>query len=104
MNALVVGGGVAAVMAGPSLYSLVQNGELDSSTAIGRGLLVAGVCAGGAAYVLSLVRNYEKEGERKAKHEALMAAVAEAEEAAKRHAAAVAAEEKAAQERTSERR
>jgi hypothetical protein len=91
-------------MAGPSLYSLVQNGELDSSTAIGRGLVVAGVCAAGAAYVLSLVRNYEREGERKEKHEKLMAALAEAEEAAKRRAAAMAAaEESAAQERNSER-
>ena len=103
MNPLVVGGGVAAVMAGPSLYNLVQNGELDSSTAIGRGLLVAGVCAGGATYVLSLVRTYEKEGERKAKHEALLITLAEAEEAAKRHAQAVAAEESAAQERKGER-
>jgi len=102
MNALVVGAGVAAVMAGPSLYGLVQNGELDSSTAIGRGLVVAGVCAGGAAYVLSLVRNYEKEGERKDKHEAMLAALAEAEEAAKRHADAVAAAEENAQ-RKSER-
>ena len=93
MNALVVGAGVAAVMAGPSLYGLVQNGELDSSTAIGRGLVVAGLCAGGAAYVLSLVRNYEREGERKAKREALMKALAEAEQAAKRHADAVTAAE-----------
>ena len=102
MNALVIGGGVAAVMAGPPLYGLVQSGQLDSTTAIGRGLVVAGVCAAGASYVLRLIRNYEKEEQANAKHEALLVALAEAEEAAKRHteakakaAAATAAAEKA---------
>ena len=91
MNPLVVGGAVAAVLAGPPLYGMVQSGELDSTTAIGRGLLVAGVCTGGAAYVLGLVRRFEEERERKAKHEALLVAIGEAEEAAKRQIAAAAA-------------
>lgn len=90
MNALIVGGAVAAIMAGPSLYGMVQSGELDGTTAIGRGLLVAGVCACGASYVLGLVRKYEEEGERLAKEEALLAAAAEAEEAAERKAKAAA--------------
>jgi hypothetical protein len=99
MNALLVGIAVAVVMAGPPLYGLVQSGELDSTTAIGRGLLVAGLCAGGASYVLSIVRGYEQEGERKEKEEALLAAIAEAEEAAQRHADEKAAAVKAAVEK-----
>ena len=91
MNALVVGGAVAAVMAGPPLYGMVQSGELDSTSAIGRGLLVAGICAAGAAYVLNLLRQFEREGARKAKNDALLIAIAEAEEAGKRAAAATAA-------------
>jgi hypothetical protein len=91
MNALVVGGAVAAVMAGPPLYGMVQTGELDGTSAIGRGLLVAGACAAGAAYVLKLLRQFEQEGDRKAKREKLLIAIAEADEAAKRQAAAVAA-------------
>jgi hypothetical protein len=84
MNALVVGAGVATVMAGPPLYGLVQTGQLDGTTAIGRGLLVAGLCAAGASYVLGLVRNYEKEEQANTKHEAMLTALAEAEEAAER--------------------
>ena len=91
MNALVIGGGVAAVLAGPPLYGLVQSGQLDGTTAIGRGLVVAGVCAAGASYVLSLIRNYEKQEQAKTKREALLTALGEAEEAAKRHADAKAA-------------
>jgi hypothetical protein len=91
MNPLVVGGAVAAVMAGPPLYAMVQSGELDSTSAIGRGLLVAGICAAGAAYVLNLMRQFERESARKVKNEALLGAIAEAEEAAKRQAAAHAA-------------
>ena len=88
MNSLVVGGAVATVMAGPPLYGMVQNGQLDSTSAIGRGLLVAGVCAAGASFVMNLVRQYEREGARNEKREALLTAVAEAEEAAKRQAEA----------------
>jgi hypothetical protein len=101
MNALVVGGGVAAVMAGPPLYAMVQTGQLDSTSAIGRGLLVAGLCTAGAAYVLNLLRQFEREGVRKAKHEALLVAIAEADEAAKRQAAAEAAAAEANQRRPS---
>ena len=91
MNPLVVGGAVAAVMAGPPLYAMVETGELDSTSAIGRGLLVAALCTAGASYVLNLLRQYEREGVRKAKHEALQIAIAEADEAAKRQADAAAA-------------
>jgi len=90
MNALVVGGAVAAVMAGPPLYGLVQSGQLDSTTAIARGLLVAGICAAGASYVMGLIRGYAKEEAHNAKEAAMLTALAEAEEAAKRHADATA--------------
>jgi hypothetical protein len=90
MNAMVVGGAVAAVMAGPPLYAMVQSGQLDSTSAIGRGLLVAGVCAAGASYVLNLMNQYEKESARKTRQEALLKALGEAEEAAKRQADAAA--------------
>lgn len=93
MNALVVGGAVAAVMAGPPLYGLVQSGQLDGTTAIGRGLLVAGVCAAGASYVLRLISQYEQEDARKSKQNALLTAIAEAEDAARRHEDAKAAAE-----------
>lgn len=89
MNPWYVGGAVAAVMAGPPLYGLVQTGQLDGTSAVGRGLLVAMACAMGASYVLKLVQQYEEERERIARAEALLAAIAEAEEAAKHRAEAV---------------
>jgi delta 1-pyrroline-5-carboxylate dehydrogenase len=97
MNALVMGGAVAVVLAGPPLYGMVASGELDGTTAIGRGLLVAGACAGGAAYLLSLVREYEEEIAHKEEQEALLVAAEEAEAEAKRAADAseTAAEAKA---------
>jgi hypothetical protein len=91
MNSLLIGSAVAVVMAGPPLYHLVQTGQLDSTTAIGRGVLVAGACAGGTSFLFSIIREYEKEAERKEKRQAMMAALAEAEEATKRHAEAEAA-------------
>jgi uncharacterized protein HemX len=91
MNSLVVGGGIAAVMAGPPLYGLVEAGVLDGSGAIARGLLVTVVCAIGASRVMDLLRRYEKEAARDARREKMMKALAEAEEAAKRHADATAA-------------
>ena len=75
---------MAALMAGPSLYSMVQTGQMDGSTALFRGLVVAGACALGVAYVLSLVAGYEAEWKRKNDHAELMKAIGEAEEAAQR--------------------
>ena len=90
MNPLLVGGAVAAIMAGPSLYGMVQSGQLDGSSALGRGLLVAGACAAGAWYVLNLLRQYEKEADVDArrKQQALLTAVGEAEEAKRRRESA----------------
>jgi hypothetical protein len=75
MNPMALGGGVAAVLAGPPLYGLVQAGQMDGSTALLRGLLVAVVCAVGATYVMRIVTGYEKDWERKARIEALLEAV-----------------------------
>ena len=90
MNPLVIGGAVAAVLAGPPLYSLVQSGQMDGSSALFRGLLVAGLCAVGAAYVLKLVAGYDEEWAKKNERADLLMAIEEAEIAAKRHADAVA--------------
>jgi hypothetical protein len=89
MNPLVLGSAVAAILVGPPLYSLVQNGQMDGTSAVFRALLVAAVCAAGVGYVLKLVRGYEEESESKQKRENLLQAIAEAEAAAKRHADAV---------------
>lgn len=101
ISPLTVGGAVAVVMAGPPLYGLVQSGEMDGTSALGRGLLVAGACAFGASYVLNLIGRYEKEEAKNAKQEAFLTAVAEAEAANKRKADAIAAAAKAAQNKPS---
>jgi hypothetical protein len=79
MSPVTVGAGFAAVMAGPPLYYLVQHGQLDSTSAIARGLLVAAVCAIGAGYLQGLMTQFEREVDRK--HETRMRLLAEAEHA-----------------------
>lgn len=79
MSPLTVGAGVAAVMAGPPLYALVANGQLDSTSAIARGLLVAAVCAVAASYLQGMIRQFDLEADRK--HQARMRLLAEAEAA-----------------------
>jgi hypothetical protein len=93
MNPMLVGGGVAVVLAGPPLYGLVQAGQMDGSTAILRGLLVAVVCAIGAGYVIRLIAGYEAEWVRRTRIEALLdAAEAEAKRQDEEAAAAIAAQ------------
>jgi predicted lipid-binding transport protein (Tim44 family) len=96
MNSLLIGGALAAVFAGPRLYSMVQSGQLDGTTALLRGLLVAAVCAVGVTYLQRLVAGYDREWERTSTRENLLTAIAEAEAAKKRQeeAAAVAAKAK----------
>jgi hypothetical protein len=65
MSPLTVGAAVAAVLAGPPLYMLVNNGELDGTSAMGRGLLVAAACVVGAAYIQDVITGYEDEIDRK---------------------------------------
>jgi hypothetical protein len=93
MNPMVVGGGVAAILAGPPLYGLVQAGQMDGSTAILRGLLVAVACGVGASFVLRIITGYEKEWARQARIETLLeAADAEAKRQDEELAAQVAAQ------------
>ena len=90
MSPLTVGVGVAAVMAGPMLYSLVQHGQLDGTSAIARGLLVAAVCAVAASYLQGVVNQFQREADQK--HEARMRLLAEAEFVARQKAEAEAAQ------------
>jgi 4-hydroxybenzoate polyprenyltransferase len=77
MSPLTVGAGVAAVMAGPMLYSLVEHGQLDGTTAVARGLLVAAVCAVAASYLQGMINQFDREADRK--HESRLRLLAEAE-------------------------
>jgi hypothetical protein len=64
VSALGAGSLLAAVLAGPPLYSLVQAGSITWTTAAGRGALVAAACTAGAAGVGRLARSYERTGSR----------------------------------------
>jgi predicted cobalt transporter CbtA len=90
MSPLVVGGGVAAILAGPPLYSLVQSGQMDGTSALLRGLLVAAVCVIAVAYLLQLIDDYDRAYEKQSKQDRLLEAIAQAEEAHKRHEEALA--------------
>jgi hypothetical protein len=85
MNPLVVGAVIAAVLAGPPLYSLVQHGQLDGTTAFERWLIVAMACVVGAMYVMKIVKGYEDDWRRQEEEEAREAAN-EAQAEAKRQA------------------
>jgi hypothetical protein len=65
MSPLTVGAAVAAVLAGPSLYTLAHTGQLDSTSALARGLLVAAACTVGAAYIQDMIAGYQTEIDRK---------------------------------------
>lgn len=71
MSPLRVGALLAAVVAGPPLYGLVQDGGLDSDTGLLRWALVAAGCAVGAGWIASLVRSYEADARRR-RHEQLV--------------------------------
>jgi hypothetical protein len=74
MNPLVVGGGIAAVVAGPPLYALVQGGQLDGTSAFERWLIVAVLCVVGVSWVQKIMTGYEKEWRQKDREEAQKAA------------------------------
>jgi hypothetical protein len=71
VNALRAGVLVAAVVAGPPLWSLVQSGELDGGAALIRAALVAGGCALAASLIGRLVRGYETDARRRRRNELL---------------------------------
>jgi hypothetical protein len=84
MSPLRAGALLAAVVAGPPLYGLVQDGGLDADTGMLRYGLVALACALGAGWIGSLVRAYEADASRR-RREALIEqaqeAVAQAQQA-----------------------
>ena len=65
MSPLRVGVVLAAVVAGPPLYGLVQDGGLDADSGLLRYALVAAACAVGAGWIGSLVRSYEADARRR---------------------------------------
>jgi uncharacterized membrane protein YccC len=77
MRSLRMGALLAAVVAGPPLYGLVQDGGLDADTGLLRYGLVALGCAVGAGWIGSLVRAYEADASRR-RREALIEQAREA--------------------------
>ena len=77
MSPLRIGALLAAVVAGPPLYGLVQDGGLDADTGLLRYGLVALACAVGAGGIASLVRAYEADATRR-EREALIEQAREA--------------------------
>jgi len=75
MSPLRIGIVAAAVIAGPPLWRLVQDGSMDSVTALERGGLVALACAVGASWLRGLVADYQtdvrKARERRARSRAI---------------------------------
>jgi hypothetical protein len=83
VSALRVGALLAAVVAGPPLYGLVQDGQLDGDSGMLRYALVALACAVGAGFIGSLVRAYEADARRR-RREALIEQAREVLEAQQR--------------------
>ena len=79
-----IGVGLAALVAGPPLYALVQRGDIDLVTALQRGGVVAAGCFGGAWVVMKIVDGYARAGAaaaRARRKAAISAALAELEAA-----------------------
>lgn len=70
---------VAALFAGPELWSLVSAGDLDGGTAMLRWSAVAAACILGVAGLRRIVADYEAQtaAEQEAQEEALLRAAAE---------------------------
>lgn len=64
MSALGAGSLLAAVLAGPPLYSLVQAGSITWATAAGRGAVVVAGCTAGAAAIGRIAQAYERSSSR----------------------------------------
>jgi len=62
MGAVKAGVVIAAVLAGPPLYGLVQAGSLNSTQAWERGAVVAVGAAFGAGYIERLIDSYRRSG------------------------------------------
>jgi hypothetical protein len=71
MSSLRIGVLLAALVAGPPMYALVQDGGMDADTGLLRWSLVAAACVVGAGWIGSLVRGYEAEAKQR-RREALL--------------------------------
>ena len=66
MRPLAIGVAAAVVLAGPPLYSLVQQGSMTGSTALFRGLIVAGVCTIAASFLNGIISDFQKDAKERA--------------------------------------
>lgn len=82
---------VAGVVAGPPLWSLVQEGTLDSMAALERGAIVAVACVLGAMLIDNVITGYRTDAQLARGMAALERSLAEAEEARVRQEEAQAA-------------
>ena len=80
MSPLRIGIVAAAVIAGPPLWRLVQDGSIDSATALERGGLVALACAVGASWLRGLVADYQAEVRRTRARRARNRAIAQVQQ------------------------
>ncbi len=79
MTPLRVGLLLAALVAGPSLWSLVHSGTLGQSDALLRGSVVAVLCVVGAGWLLQLVEEYAEQAAQRERVDQLLAAIEAAE-------------------------
>ena len=64
MSPFRIGVTAAVVVAGPPLWIAVGEGGMTGGGAVGRGTVVAMACAVGAAFVMSLIHDYDVEVRR----------------------------------------
>lgn len=75
MKPLRLGVLLAAVVAGPPLWALVQTDQLDSGAALQRWAAVAAICSLAASGLAALVRMYEEQLTKRRREELLEQAV-----------------------------
>ena len=83
MSPFRIGVTAAVVVAGPPLWLAVGDGDMTGWGAVGRGTVVAMACAVGAAFVTSLIHDYDVEV-RRAEQKYLARAMAEERERLRR--------------------
>ncbi len=84
MSPLRIGAALAALVAGPPLYTLTQDGAIDPMTALARGGIVAAGCVLGATLLVRVVTGFERDQHLAAairQREAVAAALRELESA-----------------------
>jgi hypothetical protein len=64
MNALAIGVVVALLVVGYPLYELVTTGQLDPTSAVFRGAVVAGLCAAGVSAIVRMALSWENATEQ----------------------------------------